>query len=63
MRVLRALASLLLIVPFMALVDLILFTAPIPGWIPVAMIVFQALYVVVVYGFMLATVALPASKS
>lgn len=62
MATLKALAVLPILVGFMAAVDLILFMLPIPGWIPVVMIVFQALYVVTVCGFLLICAALPNRK-
>ena len=59
MAMLRAFVVLPVVVAFMAVVDMILFRLPIPGWIPVVMIVCQALYVTIVYGFLLMGAALP----
>lgn len=63
MATLRALLMLPIVVGFMAALDVALFALPIPDWIPVVMIVFQALYVVVFYGFLILSAALPKERA
>lgn len=59
MAFIKVVPSLIMTVSFMALVDYILFTVPIPNWIPVLMIVFQAIYVTMTYGFLLMATVMP----
>lgn len=62
MMFLKVVPSLLMTLAFMAGVDYVLFHVPVPGWIPVLLIVIQALYVTMTYGFVLMASLIPARR-
>jgi hypothetical protein len=59
MTFIKVIPSLIMTVAFMGLIDYVLFVVPIPTWIPVLLIAFQALYITMTYGFLLMASILP----